>query len=71
MILISSSGNSDNIINSAKFCDTNNIKYVTLTGFNKDNKLNQFKSNLNYWVDSKDYGIVECAHLIFLHSIIG
>ena len=71
VILISSSGNSDNIINSAKFCDTNNIKYVTLTGFNKDNKLNQFESNLNYWVDSKDYGIVECAHLIFLHSIIG
>ena len=71
VILISSSGNSENIINCANFCCNEGIKYITLTGFNKDNKLNKFTCYFNYWVDSKDYGIVECAHLILLHSIIG
>ena len=33
VILISSSGNSMNIINSAKYCEYNNITYLALTGF--------------------------------------
>tara|TARA_E500000331_G_scaffold315777_1_gene325981 strand:+ start:228 stop:716 length:489 start_codon:yes stop_codon:yes gene_type:complete len=70
VILISSSGESDNIINSADFCNKNNIKLVTLSGFKRENRLNSFKSEANYWVDSEDYGIIECAHMVFLHSII-
>lgn len=70
VILISSSGESDNIINSADFCVKNNIKLVTMSGFKKDNRLNSFKSEVNYWVDSRDYGIIECAHMVFLHSVI-
>jgi len=70
VIAISSSGNSDNIINAVKYCNKNNIKTVTLSGFEKDNKLNMLDSEINYWVDSRDYGVIECAHLVFLHSII-
>jgi len=70
VVLISSSGESDNIINSAKYCLNKNISLVTLSGFKKDNHLNSFDSDINYWVDSKDYGVIECAHLVFLHSII-
>lgn len=70
IILISSSGNSDNIINAAKAAADISCKIITLSGFDKDNKLNKIKSELNYWVDSKDYGEVECAHEIFLHSIV-
>ena len=39
VILISSSGNSMNIINAAKYCEDNDIMYLALTGFDKDNKL--------------------------------
>lgn len=70
VILISSSGESNNIINTARYCTENSISLVTLSGFESGNRLNDFPSLVNYWVDSKDYGIVECAHLIFLHSII-
>lgn len=70
VVLISSSGESDNIINSAKHCLDKNISLITLSGFKKDNHLNSFDSDINYWVDSKDYGVIECAHLVFLHSII-
>lgn len=72
VILISSSGNSKNIINCAEYCSTNNLDYVILTGFQEDNKLRQYKhkAKLDFWVDSTDYGIVECMHEIILHSII-
>ena len=70
IILISSSGDSMNIVNAAEWCDTNSICYVTLSGFNINNKLNNFNSKFKYWVDSTDYGIVENAHQILLHSII-
>jgi len=70
VILISSSGNSMNIINAAKYCENSDITYLALTGFNKDNKLNNMNATFKYHVDSNDYGIVECIHQILLHSII-
>tara|TARA_B100001094_G_C17866673_1_gene640068 strand:- start:46 stop:534 length:489 start_codon:yes stop_codon:yes gene_type:complete len=70
IILISSSGDSMNIVNAAEWCDTNLISYITLSGFNINNKLNNFNPKFKYWVDSNDYGIVENAHQILLHSIL-
>lgn len=73
VILISSSGNSANILKCAEYCKTKNIKYVILSGFEKNNKLNREHEQsalLSFWIDSKDYGIVECSHEIILHSII-
>ena len=73
VILISSSGNSLNIFNSAKYCVEKNIKFIMLTGFDIDNKTKaEFsdKALLSLWVDSKDYGIVECAHQAILHMVI-
>ena len=71
VILISSSGNSQNIINCAEWCNTqSNIDVATLTGFDTNNKIKLFNFNnrkINFWVDSYDYGIVECVHMIFLH----
>ena len=72
-ILISSSGNSKNILQAANKCKDLNIPMVTLTGFENSNLLNNFKSDnikLKYWVENNNYGIVEMAHHIFLHSII-
>lgn len=73
VILISSSGNSVNILKCAEYCKTKNIKYIILSGFDKNNKLNSEHTEtalLSFWIDSKDYGVVECAHEIILHSII-
>jgi len=70
VILISSSGNSMNIVNAAVYCELNRINYIAVSGFNEDNKLNNLNSKLKFWVDSSDYGIVECTHQAFLHSIL-
>jgi len=70
VVLISSSGESKNIINCAKFCVQKNISYIILTGFEKDNHLRKNYANnsiLDFWVNSKDYGVVECIHQTFLH----
>lgn len=73
VILISSSGNSQNIYNCAKYCKNNNIDFIILTGSNQDNLINKNFSKyakLSYWVDSKSNPIIESLHQIFLHSII-
>lgn len=71
VILISSSGESKNIINCKEYCQEKNISTIILTGFDSLNTLNVSKNNLlTYHVPSNDYGIVECCHLIFLHSIL-
>jgi len=72
VILISSSGNSMNIFNCARFCKSLGIKFILLSGFDKDNRLNTFDGGvMKYWVDSHDYGVVETAHQVLLHSILG
>jgi len=74
VVLISSSGNSANIINCAELCTRLTIDFIILTGFDKDNDLRQHFSNLaliDMWVDSHDYGVVETTHQAFLHSIVG
>ena len=72
-LAISSSGNSANIVNAAHKCNELNIPMILLSGFDPMNKLNLLEYNnikMNYWVDSTNYGEVEMAHHIFLHSII-
>jgi len=73
VILISSSGNSDNIINTASYCRKKNIPIIILTGFERDNRLRKefaSYSNLEVWIDSCDYGIVECLHQSYLHMVV-
>ena len=61
-----------NIVNCAVYCKNLNIPFILLSGFDEDNKLNKFDGGLmKYWVDSHDYGVVETAHQILLHSILG
>jgi len=72
-ILISSSGNSNNILNAANYCKSNGLDLITLSGFSKNNLLKKNYENyskLHFYVDSNDYGIIECLHCLILHSII-
>jgi D-sedoheptulose 7-phosphate isomerase len=67
LVIISSSGKSQNLLNCV---DEANIgEVITITGFDADNPLRK-EGDINYWVPSHNYGIVECAHLALLHSIV-
>ena len=70
VILISSSGNSMNVVNAAQWCEDNNIPYAVLSGFSPNNNLNQMDANFKYHVNYNSYAVVELAHEILLHSII-
>ena len=72
IILISSGGESKNIINCSKYCEKNNLPYGILTGFNSKNTLRRISKNAiwDYYINSSDYGIVECVHQIFLHGVV-
>ena len=69
VILISSSGTSKNIVNGANWAKQNGLKVITLSGFNSENPLRKI-GDINLWVDSKGYNIIEMAHHIWLVSIV-
>lgn len=65
LILISSSGSSKNIINAIKYCKHNKIKLIGFSGFKKNNLLNK-KADISFWVNSKNYNIIENTHQAWL-----
>ncbi len=72
VILMSSGGESENIIKCQKYCQDNNIAYGVLTGFFTNNRLRtrSIDALFNYHIDSDSYGVVECIHQIFLHGVV-
>lgn len=69
VILISSSGSSMNIIKGARKAKEMDLAVVTLSGFHPDNPLRSL-GDINLWVDSKGYNIVEMTHHIWLVAIV-
>ena len=69
LICISSSGQSENIVNGANFAKKIGCKVITLTGFDKTNKVKKI-GHINLWIDSKNYNIIEMSHHIWLLSIV-
>ena len=68
-ILISSSGSSKNIINGANTAKELGLGIITFSGFNSDNPLRKC-GDLNFFVDSKGYNIVEMSHHVWLLAIV-
>jgi len=68
VVLISSSGNSPNIVNAAKYAREQDLEVMTFSGFESDNPL-QMMGLLNLWVDSHAYNIVESVHLIWILAV--
>ena len=68
-ILISSSGSSKNIINGAIKAKEMGLTVVTLSGFSENNLLRSL-GDINLWVNSKGYNIVEMTHHIWLVAIV-
>jgi len=68
LIAISSSGRSINIRNAAEQVTGNGGNVITLSGFAHDNPLRTL-GNINIWLDSSDYGLVEVGHQFTLHNL--
>jgi D-sedoheptulose 7-phosphate isomerase len=68
IILISSSGKSKNLINACRFAKNKKYFVATLTGFEKNNPLSKL-GNINFWVNSKRYNIVEMVHHTWLVAL--
>lgn len=69
LVAISSSGNSMNIVNAVEEALQIGGTVITLSGFNKDNKLFS-KGEANFHLEINNYGIVECFHQIILHVLL-
>lgn len=69
IILISSSGNSKNMINAARYLKTKKNNLITLTGFNGKNKLRNY-GDINFIVNSKSYNFIENIHQYWLLSLV-
>ena len=68
LILISSSGESLNILNGALYASARGISVITLSGFALENSLSTL-GDINLWVDSSEYNTVENTHQIWLLAI--
>jgi len=68
LIAISSSGQSVNIHNAVRRMKEIKGRTISLSGFQQDNPLRSL-GDLNFWIDSDDYGFVEMGHLFLLHHI--
>lgn len=69
LIAISSSGQSQNILNAVAAANEKGCRVLTLSGFNTSNPLRQL-GTMNLYVPSGAYGFVELSHQIFLHMLL-
>ena len=69
LILISSSGKSQNMINACKAAKNKKIStIITFTGHEKNNPLSKL-GDVNFWIDSKAYNFIENIHQLWLLTI--
>jgi D-sedoheptulose 7-phosphate isomerase len=69
LVAISVSGRSKNILNAVTKARDMELKVVTLSGMAPDNPLRSL-GDVNYWVDSRSYNIVETAHQFWMMAVI-
>lgn len=69
LVAISSSGRSPNIHEAVNVARDLGMQIITLSGFDPDNPLRS-AGDVNFYVPSSRYGVVETAHLAILHSLL-
>ena len=69
IVLISASGQSQNVINAAVRSKELGLTVITFSGFDSNNPLHKL-GDINLWVDSEVYNIVEMTHHIWLLAIV-
>ena len=72
VVLISSSGESNNIIECVNWCQSVELQYGVLTAFDGRNTVRAISSDarFNYHIPTASYGVAECLHQIFLHGVV-
>ena len=71
VVIISSSGESKNVISAADYCNKHKYDCITFTGNKINNSLiKKNKNGLNLWVNSESYNLIELCHLFTLLMII-
>jgi len=68
-VFISSSGKSPNVVNAARRARERGLAVVTLSGFDAANPLRAL-GDLNLWVNSRSYNVVETAHQAWLLAAV-
>ena len=66
---ISSSGNSQNIINAIEVARKRGAKVITLSGYEPDNKIRTM-GDYGVYVPASHYGMVESIHNLILQQIV-
>ena len=69
LVAISSSGNSQNILNAIDAAENKTMEVITFTGFEPDNMVRKV-GDVNVYVPSGRYGIVESIHNLILQQIV-
>ncbi len=69
LVAISSSGKSINILNAVAVARKIGCQVATFSGFDPENPLAKL-GDVNFYVDSTEYGFVEVAHLSLGHSML-
>jgi D-sedoheptulose 7-phosphate isomerase len=69
VVAISSSGNSKDILNAIETAIKRQATVITFTGFKPDNQSKQL-GDINVYVPSDKYGIVESIHNLILQQIV-
>lgn len=69
LLAISSSGQSVNILKAVEVARANRMKIATFSGFQPDNLL-RGRGEVNFYVNSNQYGFVEVAHHALIQAIL-
>jgi D-sedoheptulose 7-phosphate isomerase len=68
LVAISSSGSSENILRACRIIEEVGGRLITFSGFSSHNPLRSL-GNVNYYVNSDSYGIIETAHAALGHYL--
>ena len=69
LVAVSSSGNSQNIVNAVQTANAKRMETITFTGFRADNKVKRL-GMINVYVPSEKYGFVESIHNLMLQQVV-
>lgn len=69
VVLISSSGKSQNMINGVIQARRMGLSVITLSGFSGENPLRKM-GDVNFWCESELYNVVEMTHHVWLLSLV-
>ncbi len=70
LIIISSSGESENVLKCADFARRKGMRLITLTAFDPANRLWRKPADVSVYIPTKAYGKAEIGHAALLHAVI-